>query len=48
MYARFLNYTKAKAFLLYGGADRYVEDRIQVTPITDFFKDAIPLFLRPA
>jgi len=40
-------YPKATAFLLYGGTDRYDEDRIHFTPITDFFRDALRLFFRP-
>jgi len=40
MYARIISYPKATAFLLYGGADRYDEDQIHFTPITDFFRDA--------
>jgi predicted AAA+ superfamily ATPase len=43
----FLNeYPKATAFLLYGGADHYYEDKIHFTPVTDFFRDAIELFFR--
>lgn len=43
----FLNeYPKATAFLLYGGYDRYYEDRIHFIPVTDFFRDAIELFFR--
>jgi uncharacterized protein len=41
----FLNeYPKAAAFLLYGGTDRYYEDKIHFTPITTFFRDAAHLF----
>ncbi|RJQ64946.1 MAG: hypothetical protein C4530_01490 [Desulfobacteraceae bacterium] len=43
----FLNeYPQATAFLLYGGPDRYYEDKIYFTPVTDFFRDAIELFFR--
>jgi predicted AAA+ superfamily ATPase len=38
------DYPKATAFLLYGGTDRYYEDAIHYTPVTDFFRDAIQLF----
>jgi predicted AAA+ superfamily ATPase len=40
-------YPKATAFLLYGGNDRYHEDQIHFIPITDFFREAIPLLFRP-
>ena len=39
-------YPKATAFLLYGGTDRYYEDKIHFTPVTEFFRDAIELFFR--
>jgi len=48
IYLRFLKeYPKAIAFLLYGGTDRYDEDQIHFTPITDFFRDAIHLLFCP-
>jgi len=37
-------YPKAAAFLLYGGTDRYHEERIDFIPITDFFREATQLF----
>jgi len=37
-------YPKAIALLLYGGTDRYYEDKIHFIPVTDFFTDAIELF----
>jgi hypothetical protein len=41
----FLNeYPKATAFLLYGGTDRYYEDKIHFIPVAEFFKDAVDLF----
>jgi predicted AAA+ superfamily ATPase len=45
----FLNeYPMATAFLLYGGADRYYEDKIHFIPVTEFFRDVIELFFRQA
>ena len=35
------DYPNAKAYLLYGGYDRYFEDKIHYIPVTDFFEDAI-------
>ena len=37
-------YPKATAFLLYGGTDRYYEDKIRFIPVLDFFTDAVELF----
>jgi predicted AAA+ superfamily ATPase len=37
-------YPMATAFLLYGGTDRYYEDKIHFTPVTEFFRDATQLF----
>lgn len=37
-------YPNATAYLLYGGSDRYYEDKIHITPVTEFFRDAIELF----
>ena len=39
-------YPKATAFLLYGGAERYYEDKIHFTPAADFFRDATQLFFQ--
>ena len=46
MYARIISYPKATAYLLHGGSDRYYEDKIYFTPVTDFFRDAIDLFFQ--
>ena len=40
-------YPKATAYLLYGGTDRYDEDRIHFIPVTDFFSEATHLFFQP-
>jgi predicted AAA+ superfamily ATPase len=43
----FLNeFPQATAFLLHGGTDRYYEDKIYFTPLTDFFNEAIKLFFQ--
>jgi hypothetical protein len=34
------DYPVARAHYLYGGTDRYQEGKIQVQPISDFFKEA--------
>jgi uncharacterized protein len=39
-------YPKATAFLLYGGTDRYYEDKIHFTPVADFFRNATQLFFQ--
>jgi predicted AAA+ superfamily ATPase len=39
-------YPKATAFLLYGGTDSYCEDKIQFTPLTDFFRNATQLLFQ--
>jgi len=37
-------YPQAEAFLLYGGEERYYEDKISFIPLTEFFKDCQGLF----
>lgn len=39
-------YPNATAILLYGGTDRYYEDKIHFTPVTDFFREATDLFFQ--
>ncbi len=41
-------YPNAGAFLLYGGAGPYYEDKIRLMPVADFFRNAARLFFRQA
>jgi len=39
-------YPQANAFLLYGGDERYYEDKINFIPLKEFFKDCQRLFFQ--